>query len=63
MSMKWDLVGRSKISRTGIEPVTDGFQFYYSPPLYQLSYRESTLSSLKLHYYLTSDLALLIELS
>ena len=31
----------SAISRTGIEPVTDGFHlYYYSPPLYQLSYRE-----------------------
>ena len=31
-----------KFSRTGIEPVTDGYQLYvlYSPPLYQLSYHE-----------------------
>ena len=33
------------ISRTGIEPVTDGFHLhYYSPPLYQLSYREGMFS-------------------
>jgi hypothetical protein len=34
-----------KVSRTGIEPVTDGYLCtvctdVYSPPLYQLSYRE-----------------------
>ena len=35
----------SAISRTGIEPVTDGFHlYYYSPPLYQLSYREGMFS-------------------
>ena len=34
-------MGKRQFSQTGIEPVTDGFQLLlYSPPLYQLSYRE-----------------------
>jgi hypothetical protein len=32
---------KNEVSRTGIEPVTDGFMYtFYSPPLYQLSYHE-----------------------
>ena len=40
----------SKVSRTGIEPVTDGLMLVlYSPPLCQLSYHEYTTSTICLY--------------
>ena len=30
---------KKSILRTGFEPVTYGYLYHYSPPLYQLSYR------------------------
>jgi hypothetical protein len=54
MSGTVSMVGlRKKVSLTGIEPVTDGFQIsYYSPPLYQLSYTELVFSQSYFHYLL-----------
>ena len=49
------------ISRDGFEPSTQGLQHYfnanYSPPLYQLSYRETSFNiALKIHHNSSLDL-------
>jgi hypothetical protein len=60
---------KSNISRTGVEPVTDGYlnrriESFYSPPLYQLSYHEIvahfavTLSEIWVQYLCPSVLSL-----
>ena len=46
-----------KVSRTGVEPVTDGYLescYHYSPPLYQLSYHELLILITSLYNTITA---------